>query len=211
MRLVDEEIERYAAAHTGDGPELLEELSRETRERTDAPQMMVGRIEGAFLRLLVALTGARRVVEVGTFTGYSALSMAAALPEDGELITCEVFEKHAAIAREFFEKSPDGKKVKLRFGPAIETLRSLPADSADLVFVDADKQAYPAYYEEAVRILRVGGLLVADNVLWSGRVLDPADDDTRAIVAFNQRVQTDPRVENVLLTVRDGMMLARKR
>lgn len=211
MDIVRPEIERYAAEHTSDLPALLEELAEVTRAQTTAPQMMVGRLEGGLLRMLVDLVRAERVIEVGTFTGYSALCMASALPADGKLITCEVDLHHASIARSFFERSPDGGKIELRLGPAIETLRGLPDASADLIFVDADKEGYLAYYEEGLRLLREGGLLVADNVLWSGRVLDPQQDSDRAIVAFNERVAADDRVEQVLLTVRDGMMLVRRR
>lgn len=209
--MVDERIEAYAAAHTTEVPALLEELAEVTRAKTTAPQMMVGRLEGGFLRLLVGLTRAKRVVEVGTFTGYSALSMASALPDDGELITCEISEEHAAIARSFFAKSPDGGKIQLRLGPALDTLRSLEAGSADLIFIDADKVPYSDYYEEGLRLLRKGGLVVADNVLWSGKVLDPQDESSHALAAFNEKVVADDRVEHVLLTVRDGMMLAHKK
>lgn len=209
--MIDEKVDAYAADHTTEVPALLQEVAEVTRQKTTAPQMMVGRLEGAFLKMLVGLVGARRVVEVGTFTGYSGLWMASALPADGELITCEISEEHASIARGFFEKSPDGGKIQLRVGPALETLQSLEDGSVDLIFIDADKTGYLAYYEEAVRLLRVGGLLVADNVLWSGRVLDPREESDRALVAFNERVHGDERVENVLLTVRDGMMLARKK
>ena len=211
MNLVDKAIEQYAVDHSSRLPPLLGELAAVTREKTTAPQMMVGPIEGNLLRLLVAISGAKRVLEVGTFTGFSALCMASALPEDGELITCEVSEAHAAIARQFFERSPDGRKIKLRMGPAIETMRHQPELSFDLVFVDADKTAYPDYYEEALRLLRHGGLLVGDNTLWSGRVLQPEDESARAIVAFNERAKRDERVDHVLLTVRDGVHVIRKR
>lgn len=209
--IVDKAIDAYAAEHTSALPPLFDELAEATRSRTTMPGMMVGRIEGNFLRMLVALTGAKRVVEVGTFTGFSGLCMASALPDDGELITCELSEAHAEIAREFFARSPHGRKIHLRMGPAIETLRRMPEASVDLIFVDADKTSYPQYYEEALRLLRHGGLLVADNVLWGGRVLEPKEESDRAIVSFNERVKRDDRVEHVLLTVRDGMMLARKR
>ena len=205
-------LDAYAAEHTSPVPALLEDLARVTRAETTAPQMMVGRIEGAFLRMLVRLTRARRVVEVGTFTGYSALMMAEGLPEGGELHTCEISEKHAAIARTFFGRSPHGSRIRLHLGPALDTLRGMPAASAQMMFIDADKEGYPAYYEEALRILEPGGLLAADNVLWSGRVIegDP-DADTRALMAFNDRVRRDARVEHALLTVRDGIMLVVKR
>ncbi len=208
--IVSKDIEAYAAGHSSPLPELLDQVAARTVAETTAPQMMVGRLEGNVLRMLVHLVRARRVVEIGTFTGYSALCMAEALPSDGELITCEISEQHATIAQSFFDKSPDGEKIRLRRGPALETIRGLPEGDFDLIFIDADKEGYPEYYEEAIRLLRRGGLLVADNVLWSGKVLDPQDSSTRAIVAFNERVLQDPRVEQVLLTVRDGMMLARK-
>jgi caffeoyl-CoA O-methyltransferase len=211
MNLVDKAIEQYAAAHSSKLPSLLEELGAITREKTTAPQMMIGPIEGNLLRLLVAISGARRILEVGTFTGFSAICMASALPEDGELITCEVSEEHAAIARHFFERSPDGRKIKLRMGPAIETMRHQPESSFDLIFVDADKTSYPDYYEEALRLLKHGGLLIGDNTLWSGNVLNPKDDATRGNVAFNQRATRDERVDHVLLTVRDGVHLIRKK
>jgi caffeoyl-CoA O-methyltransferase len=211
LALVPEAIDAYAAAHTVPAPELLQELAAETRAKTSAPQMMVGDIEGRFLQLLVQLGGCKRVVEVGTFTGYSALMMAEGLPDGGELVTCELLEAHAEIARRYFAKSPHGKKIKLRLGPAIDTLRSLPAAETDLIFLDADKTGYPDYYEEGLRLLRPGGLLVADNVLWSGKVLDPKDDDTRALVAVADRARKDPRVTPVMLTVRDGLLLARKK
>jgi caffeoyl-CoA O-methyltransferase len=173
--------------------------------------MQVGRVEGTLLKMLAGLVGARRVLEIGTFTGFSALCMAEALPEGGELITCDIDPEAVRIAQRFFDRSPHGKKIRVRLGDALETVRSLPAESTfDLVFLDADKERYSDYYELVLPRLRVGGLLVADNTLWSGRVLSPSHASDHAIVAFNRRVAEDPRVENVLLSVRDGMMLARK-
>jgi len=206
-----EELARYIEDHAGPVPPLLEELERETREKTRNPGMLTGKVEGTFLRMLVRVSGARKVVEIGTFTGYGALMMAEGLPADGELITCDVSEEHASIARRYFDRSPHGKKIRLVLGPAAETLRKIPDGSVDFVFVDADKESYPAYYEESVRILRTGGLIAADNVLWSGRVLSPEDEDARAIAFFNSRVQGDDRVEKVMLPVRDGVYLIRKR
>jgi len=144
------------------------------------------------------------------FTGYSALMMAEGLPDDGRLITCDVDLKAEAIARRYFNESPPGHKIEIRIGPAHETIKTL-SDPLDMVFIDADKSNYSNYYEACFPLVKPGGLIVADNVLWSGKVLDPDDDDTRAIVAFDELVQADPRVENVCLTVRDGMMLAWKR
>jgi caffeoyl-CoA O-methyltransferase len=207
-------IELYTHEHTSPVPPLLEELERETRERVPNSQMLTGRVEGTLLQMLVRISGARRVVDIGTYTGYSALMMAGGLPEGGELITCEVSEAHADIARRYFKRSPHGGKIRLALGPALATLSGLRDESVDFVFIDADKASYPAYYDESMRILRRGGLIAVDNVLWSGRVLAPtgedADQDTRAIIAFNDRVRADERVEKVMLTVRDGVYLIRK-
>lgn len=210
MRFIDEAIEQYAHDHTKEESELFRRLRDETHREMQYPQMQVGRIEGRFLKLLVRLTGARSVLEIGMFTGYSALMMAEGLPDDGHLITCDVDPKAEAIARRYFAESPHGHKIEPRIGPALDTIGSL-TEPLDMVFIDADKANYVNYYEACFPLVRVGGLIVADNVLWSGRVLEPEDEDTRAIVAFNERVQADPRVENVCLTVRDGMMLAWKR
>lgn len=210
-RFFPENLERYIERHVSPVSPLLEELERETREKTRNPGMLTGKVEGTFLRMMVCVSGARKVVEIGTFTGYGALMMAEGLPADGELITCDVSEEHAAIARRYFDRSPHGKKIRFVLGPAAETLRQISDASVDFVFIDADKESYPAYYEESVRIVRSGGLIAADNVLWSGRVLAPEDEDSRAIVFFNRRVQGDDRVEKVMLPVRDGVYLIRKR
>ena len=172
--------------------------------------LQVGRVEGTFLKLLVRLSGARRALEIGMFTGYSGLMIAAGLPDDGELITCDVDPKVEAIARRYFARSPHGRKIAIRMGPALETIRTL-SPSIDFVFLDADKENYPNYYEAVFPLLSPGALIVADNVLWSGKVLDPQEESDRAIAAFNERVTADSRVEKVLLTVRDGMVLARKK
>lgn len=209
MEFINEQIENFAHDHTKPESELFRRLQEETYATMQSPQMQVGRIEGQFLKLLVRLTGARRVLEIGMFTGYSALMMAEALPEDGRLITCDVNPKAEAVARRYFAESPHGHKIEIRMGPALETIARLDGP-LDLVFIDADKTNYVNYYEACLPLVRPGGLIVADNVLWSGRVIHPEDDDTRAIVAFDDRVQNDPRVENVCLTVRDGIMLAWK-
>jgi caffeoyl-CoA O-methyltransferase len=210
MNFIDQAIEQYAHDHTKPESELFRRLREETFREMQYPQMQVGRLEGQFLKLLVRLTGARRVLEIGMFTGYSALMMAEGLPDDGQLITCDVNPQAEAIARRYFAESNHGHKIEIRMGPALETIKSL-TEPLDFVFIDADKTNYLNYYEAVMPLVRAGGLIVADNVLWSGRVLNPEDADTRAIVAFDERVQQDPRVENVCLTVRDGMMLAWKR
>lgn len=208
--IVDPRIERYAEEHSAGVPDLLSRLERETQETMRSPQMLSGRTEGQFLRLLVKMLSAKRVLEVGTFTGYSALMMASSLPEDGTLETLEFDPAHAAVARRYFSESPHGHKIRIHMGAALETLARL-AGPFDLAFLDADKENYPRYYERLVEILRPGGVLVVDNVLWSGRVLAPKDEETRAIDELNRRASNDPRVEPVLLTLRDGVLVARKR
>jgi caffeoyl-CoA O-methyltransferase len=204
------EIEEYLFEHTRAPSRIFEEMRERTYAEVPSPQMQVGRVEGALLRILVGAIGARRVLEIGTFTGFSGLSMAEALPDDGELVTCDIDPKATAMARQFFDRSPHGKKITIALGDALETLKTL-SGPFDLVFLDADKERYPDYYEATLPMLRAGGLVVADNTLWSGEVLDPQTASAKAIARFNRRVTTDPRVDNVLLPVRDGIMLARKR
>jgi|SRR5436853_1751034 len=213
ITLVPEAIETFAHNHTKSEGEIFRRLRDETYSKMESPQMQVGRLEGQFLKMLVRLTGARTILEIGMFTGYSGLMMAEGLPDGGRLITCDVNPEAEAIARRYFSESPHGKKIEVRMGPALETIAGLTElqGKLDMAFIDADKVNYSKYYEGCMGLLRPGGLIVADNVLWSGRVLDPEDEDTRAIVAFDDLVQNDPRVENVCLTIRDGMMLAWKR
>ncbi len=210
--IVAAEIEAYAAEHTTPGHPLLAEVAAETRATQDAHGMMVGLLEGRFLETLVWLSGARRILEVGCFTGYSALSMAAALPPGGRIVTCELDPERAAAARSHFDASPWADRIEIRLGPALDSIRAL-AGPFDLVFIDADKTNYANYYEAVLPLLAEGGLIVADNVLWSGRVLDLDDqsDDTVAIRAFNDLVRADQRVTCVMATVRDGVLLIRRR
>jgi caffeoyl-CoA O-methyltransferase len=211
LTLVPEDIERYAMAHTTPLPPLLEELMEETKkEFGDLSRMLSGQPEGMLLQTLAAAIGARRILEIGTFTGFSAQMMAAALPDDGELITCDISPDHLALARRYFQRSPHGRKITVREGPALETLKTL-APGFDLVFIDADKTNYTNYYEACLPLLAPRGLIAVDNVLWSGRVLDPNTDDARAIVAFNDHVRNDTRVTCVMLTVRDGITLIRRK
>jgi caffeoyl-CoA O-methyltransferase len=211
MELVLREIEKYVENQTGPVSRLLEDLERETIERFGMANMLTGKVEGKFLKMLVNISHARRVVEIGTFTGYSALMMAEGLPPDGKLHTLEISEEYAAFAMRYFRKSPHGKKISLVVGPAKVSLRKIPDESVDLVFIDADKASYPLYYKESKRILKKGGIIAADNALWYGRVLDPRDDDSRAIHRFNDIVKKDRNVEKVLLTLRDGVFLIRKK
>ncbi len=207
---INDAVEQFAHDHTKPESDLFLRLRDETYATMRSPQMQVGRIEGRFLKMLVRLTGARRILEIGMFTGYSALMMAEGLPDDGHLITCDVNPEAEAIAQRYFNESPDAHKIEIRMGPALDTIKSL-SEPIDIVFIDADKTNYSNYYEAIMPLVKPGGLIVADNVLWSGRVLDPQSEDDHAIVAFDKLVQSDPRLENVCLTVRDGMMLAWKR
>ena len=209
-RFIDAAVEQFAHDHTEPETDLYVRLREETYRVMQRPQMQVDVIEGRFLQMLVRLSSAKRILELGMFTGYSALMMAEALPDNGHPITCEIDPKAEAIARRYFAESPHGDKITIRMGPALDTIKTL-ADPLDLVFIDADKVNYANYYEACVPLVRAGGLIIADNVLWSGKVVDPKDADDHAIVAFNRLVQSDPRVKNVCLTVRDGMMLAWKR
>jgi caffeoyl-CoA O-methyltransferase len=209
-RIVPDAIDAYAEQHSDEVEPLFDELRAETFASMESPQMQVGRLEGRFLHLLVKMTSARRVLEIGMFTGYSALMMASALPDDGELVTCDIDPAAEAIARRYFDRHPHGKKITIRMGPALDTLASL-SGPLDLVFIDADKGNYVAYYEAVLPLLRPGGLIVADNTLWSGKVVTPQTEVEQAIARFNDHVARDARVDKVLLTVRDGMTLARKR
>jgi caffeoyl-CoA O-methyltransferase len=211
LTLVPEDIERYAGAHTTPMPALLEELTEKTKEQMGPLSLMLsGQTEGTFLQMLAAAMGAKRILEIGMFTGFSAQMMAAALPDDGELITCDLNPEAIKTAKSFFERSPHGHKITVREGPALETLKTLEGPF-DLVFIDADKPNYTNYYEASLPLLAPNGIIAVDNVLWSGKVLDPKDDMDHAIVSFNDHVQADDRVTNVMLTVRDGLMLIRRK
>jgi caffeoyl-CoA O-methyltransferase len=208
--LVSEDIEDYAAAHTTPPEALLAELAEETRATLQSPQMLTGTIEGRVLELLVHGLQARRVLELGTYSGYSSLSMAAGLPPDGRIDTCEVEEEHAEVARRYIARSPYADRITVHLGPALDTIARLEGDF-DFVFIDADKVNYLNYYEAVLPRLSPKGLIAADNTLWSGRVIDETDEseDTRAIKEFNEHVLRDSRVTSVMLTVRDGVTLIR--
>ncbi len=206
-----EEIQRYTEEHTTPPAPHLTALYKETHETMSMPQMLSGAVEGRFLETLVFVSGARRILEIGTFTGYSALAMAAALPDDGELITCELDPERADFAKRHFAGVPYGKRIDVRVGPALDTIAELDGPF-DVVFIDADKPSYADYYEATLPLLGERGLIVVDNTLWSGRVLAPEDgeESTKALAAFNDKVVADSRVVVVQLTVRDGVTLIRK-
>lgn len=208
MEIIDPDIEKYAEEHTSEESELIRELVKASNENLEYIDMLSGRVVGRFLTMLVKLSSAKRILEIGTFSGYSALNMAEALPEDGELITCELNERYEKLARSFFEKSEYGHKITLRMGPALQTMDELKG-SFDFVFLDADKVNYPNYYEKILPMVNSGGLIVIDNVLWSGDILDPNDEKAKAIDRLNKMIKDDNRVEQVMLTVRDGLTLVR--
>ncbi|WSL80787.1 class I SAM-dependent methyltransferase [Kitasatospora sp. NBC_01266] len=215
MEILDRVVDDYLLAHCTPADQPLRELAATTREATgNAAGMQVSHDEGTLLTMLTGLTGARFAVEVGTFTGYSSICIARGLAAGGRLLTCDVSEEWTAIARAAWEQAGVADRIDLRIAPALETLRALPAEAViDLAFIDADKGNYPAYYEEIVRRLRPGGLVVLDNVFLGGRVLDPAyqEDHHLAMRRLNDLIAGDERVESVMLPVRDGVTLARRR
>jgi caffeoyl-CoA O-methyltransferase len=208
MDIIDPRVEEYVERMSSPHEELLAELSEETRATLGSEGMLTGPVAGRFLELLVWFGRPHRVLEIGTFSGHSALAMAAALPEGGRIDTLELDPERAAVAQRYFDRSPYGERITLHLGPALETLERLDG-SFDLVFIDADKEGYVDYYEAVLPRLSERGLIVADNTLWSGRVVDPDDDGP--IGRFNEHVRNDPRVVAVILSVRDGMTLIRRR
>jgi len=203
--IVDPRIEEYAERHSSPHEPLLAELSAQTARELGSEGMLTGPVAGRFLELLVWIAQPRRVLEIGTFSGHSALAMAAALPEGGHIDACELSPERAAFAQSWFDRSPHGSKITLHVGPAAETIARLEGE-LDLVFIDADKEGYVDYYELVLPRLAARGLIVADNTLAAGRVVDGAP----AVARFNEHVTADPRTVQVLLSVRDGMTLIRR-
>lgn len=209
-RLLAADIETYAEAHSMPESGLCRALREETQRCMESPQMIVGPLEGAFLKMMTQLVQASRVLEIGMFTGYSALCFAEALPAEGTVLTCEIDEESAALARQYFARAPVGKKIEICMGPALDTMRHLKRPF-DLIFIDADKINYVNYYQRALDLLAPQGVILIDNVLWDGDVLKhPAPDEkTAAIQELNRVVATDPRVTAVLVTIRDGVLVIR--
>jgi caffeoyl-CoA O-methyltransferase len=207
-------ISAYIAERAAQPDEVLIELRERTSKLGRAAGMQVSAEEGALLTLLTMLVGARRAVEVGTFTGYSAICIARGLEPDGHLLCCDISVEYTSIARQAWATAGVEDRIELRIAPALETLRALSVDTTiDLAFIDADKRGYPDYYEELLSRLRAGGVILVDNTLWSGRVVDESadDDDTQAIRRFNDLVAADDRVDSYVLPVSDGLTLIRKR
>lgn len=209
--LVLPDIEAYAAAHSWPESAVCRALREETSRRMESPQMLVRPLEGAFLKMLATVVGARRVLEIGTFTGYSALCFAEALPPDGRVITCDVDEESVGLAKQFFARSAYGGKIEVRLGPALETMRAIEGPF-DLIFIDADKINYGRYYRRALDLVAPQGVILIDNVLWSGDVLHspPPDESTAAIQDLNRLIASDPHVQAVMVTIRDGILMVRK-
>ena len=208
------EVYAYVVEHGAREDDVLRRLRAETEELGDIAIMQISPEQGALMTLLAKAIGARRALELGTFTGYSAICVARGLSEGGELVTCDLNGDWTEIARRYFEEAGVVDRIDLRLGPALETLRALPADEPfDLAFIDADKREYPDYYEECLRLLRPGGLIMLDNVLRGGSVLDDADEDPRTLATreVNERAIADERVDVAMLGVSDGITLALKR
>jgi caffeoyl-CoA O-methyltransferase len=206
-------VETYVNAHTDDVSFLLQDLMAETEKLTGRAFWSIGKVEGKLLQLLIKISNTRRAVEVGTFTGYSALVIAEALPEDGILTTCEFSREYADIAQRYFNQSPYGRKIHLKIGPALRTLRNISSNSADFFFIDADKPSYGDYFDEAMRILVSGGIIFVDNVFWRHKIFKKkiTNENAKAIAAFNEKVRQDDRVEKVMLSIRDGVYLMQKK
>jgi caffeoyl-CoA O-methyltransferase len=211
MDFLPKKIADYAEAHTEPESDLLQSLVRETHLKTLAPRMLSGHLQGRFLSLISKLMHPKRILEIGTFTGYAALCMAEGLPEDGVLTTIEANDEMAFLIEKYVEKGGFAGKINPIFGNALEIIPTL-TEEFDLVFIDAGKRDYPAYYDLVLPKVKSGGLIIADNILWSGKVVeDKKDLDTTIIDGFNKMILADERVECLLLPIRDGLIMARKK
>lgn len=210
MYFVSEDIEQYCKDFSGQDSELLKELSQATWEMEEIPQMLCGSLVGGLLQLLIKISGAERVLEIGMFTGYSTLKMAEALSDDGEIHSCELMENHVKTAKGWFEKSEVNYKIHIHEGDAIKTLEEFRVGTFDMIFVDADKTGYPEYYRKGNALLKKGGIAVFDNMLWSGTVLNPDDKESKSLRETAELIKNNHRLEPLLLPVRDGVMIYRK-
>ena len=210
MKFVSEDILAYCDEHSNEDSELLKELIKYTHLTEDVPQMISGNHVGNFLQSLIKISKAKKVLEIGMFTGYSALKMAEVLPDDGIVHTCELMERHAKTALSFFDQSQYKDKIKIFVGEANSTLEQLKINSYDFVFIDADKQNYCEYYKKSIKLLQPGGIIVLDNMLWSGNVIDPQDLDSKALADTADYIKDDNRVYNFLIPIRDGLMVCIK-
>ena len=211
MKLVSKEIEKYCEKVSLHDNDLLKDLSRKTWDEEEIPQMLSGPLVSGLLYFLIKITRAKRVLEVGMFTGYSTLKIAEALPDDGEVYSCELMEKHVKTAKSWFNKSDVGYKIKVHQGEAITILESFHVGSFDMIFIDADKINYPEYYRRGTVLLKKGGIAVLDNMLWNGEVLKPKDDNAKALRETAELIKNNNRLESLLLPVRDGILIYRKK
>ncbi len=210
MQFVSEDIEQYCKDYSGQDSNLLKELSKTTWANEEIPQMLCGSLVGGLLQFLIKISGAERVLEIGMFTGYSTLKMAEALTDDGEIHSCELMQKHIETAKRWFQQSRVNHKIHVHHGEAVKTLEEFKKRSFDLMFVDADKVNYPKYHRKGMTLLKKGGLAVFDNMLWSGTVLNPDDRESKALRETAELIKNNPRLEQLLLPVRDGVMIYRK-
>ena len=210
MKFNSEEIESYCKSYSLKDTSLLQELTKTTWNSEDIPQMLSGSLVGGLLQTLIRISGAVNVLEIGMFTGYSALKMAEVLPQNGTLDTCELMDKHIKTATEWFKKSKNGFKITIHKGPAIQSLEKMKRFSFDMVFIDADKVNYPKYHKIALKLLKIGGVGVLDNMLWSGKVIDPLDKESIALRETAELIINNDRLSPLLLPVRDGVMIYHK-
>ena len=210
MKFNPEEIESYCKSYSLKDTLLLQELTKTTWNSEEIPQMLSGSLVGGLLQTLIKISGAVNVLEIGMFTGYSALKMAEALPQNGTLDTCELMDKHIKTATEWFKKSKNGFKITIHRGPAIQSLEKMKGLLFDMVFIDADKVNYPKYHKVALKLLKIGGIGVLDNMLWSGKVIDPLDKESIALRETAELIINNDRLSPLLLPVRDGVMIYHK-
>ena len=211
MNQMTDEMLAYCEQFSTKDSYLLRDITAKTYQKEEIPQMICGQLVGGLLNLLVKISGAVKILEVGTFTGYSALQMAEALPKNGRLFTCELEENHIETAQSWFDKSDHGGKISILEGPALNSFKQFSSGYFDFVFIDADKVNYPNYYKHSVDLLKPGGLIVLDNMLWGGSVLNPDNEDSIAIRKTSEIIAKDSRVNQVMLPVRDGIMVCLKK
>ncbi|SVD16120.1 uncharacterized protein METZ01_LOCUS368974 [marine metagenome] len=209
--LISENIIVYCKNHSHENSQILKDLEKFTWDNEDVPQMISGQLVGNLLQAIIQMISAKKIVEVGMFTGFSALKMAEVLPNEGEIHTCEIMDKHIKTAQKFFDRSIDGKKITIHRGLAIKNLEQMKSGSFDLAFIDADKINYLDYYHRCLTLIRKNGVMVLDNMLWSGEVINPNDDDSKMLRKTGDFIQNDHRVYNMLIPIRDGLMICIKK
>ena len=211
MNFISKDIEDYCINHSIEDSQILKELNQYTYKTEAAPQMICGNMVGGILQLLIQISNSKKILEIGMFTGYSALKMAEVLPDDGKIHTCELYNNHIKTAHNWFKKSDHGKKITIHAGDAVQTIEQFKIGSFDLLFVDADKLRYPEYLKKGLKLLKSGGIGVFDNMLGGGSVLNPNDEDSKAINNTNKMIKDSIKVNQLLLPIRDGIMIFQKK